>query len=337
MPVVVGQGPESYSPGAVLWLELPTDLIVGFAMEDPAGPPFSAAGVLRDALQHPIDGAARRPGRLRVADAGLARELVAAFGQAFDVVVGPTPELDAVLAAMAQDLGGEPEDRSYFEGAVPAAVVAGLFESACKFAELDAWALLGAAGPFRLDIPDHGHHGLCLTVIGGLGESRAILVFPSLAGLEAFGMASMMPPTGGRPVDVGTSWLGLNFVSAADLPDTMRREAMTHGWPLAGPDAYPEVDHRERDGFPRPTDPGDFLLLTTCARILTEFTRLHGNELALGYELGGTERYIIDGLEAWLTVPAEQTPGFSRKPGGTKGRTAKGKTARPPRQRKPKK
>ena len=76
----------------------------------------------------------------------------------------------------------------------------------------------GSARP-RLDVA-----GACLSVIGALGESFGILLFPSLAGYDALGAAAERLSPGG-PLDLGTTCLSLAFVRGADIPQTMRRES----------------------------------------------------------------------------------------------------------------
>src|SRR6266568_7909819 len=62
---------------AVLWLELPRDVMVGTRIGDPRSPvPF--AETLEKAMEHPVEGPPRRPARIRVPDADLAAALEAA-------------------------------------------------------------------------------------------------------------------------------------------------------------------------------------------------------------------------------------------------------------------
>ena len=49
----------------------------------------------------------------------------------------------------------------------------------------------------------------------------------------------------------------------------MRREAMEHGWPVEGPDAYPSVVRMEPDGAPRPLVERDIEIATAAARSLS--------------------------------------------------------------------
>ncbi len=51
---------------------------------------------------------------------------------------------------------------------------------------LAPWKTASDDQVLRVDIPALGVHGACLSIIGGLGESLGFVLFPSLAGYEAF-------------------------------------------------------------------------------------------------------------------------------------------------------
>ena len=142
------------------------------------------------------------------------------------------------------------EEASYFEnGRVGADAVAALFRSAEPLWRLAPWKVAFDAQVIRVDIPRLGIEGACLSIIGKLGESYGLLLFPSLESYQALARAVEREPEG--PGDLGTSILALNFERGADLPAPMRREIAKHGWQVAGPNAYPRVEHRDRDGLPR--------------------------------------------------------------------------------------
>jgi hypothetical protein len=101
---------------------------------------------------------------------------------------------------------------------------------------LAPWKTVGDDRVLRVDIPAFGVHGGCLSVIGELGESLGFVFFPSLASYEAFVAAG--EPRGER-LDFGTTTLSLTFEVGADVAPERRREIAAHGWPVAGPKAYP--------------------------------------------------------------------------------------------------
>lgn len=77
----------------------------------------------------------------------------------------------------------------------------------------------------RLDIPELGVEGACVSVIGALGQSVGLIIFPSLVAFESFLDAMEESRPAAETPDLGTSTLALNFERGADLPARMRREA----------------------------------------------------------------------------------------------------------------
>ena len=92
----------------------------------------------------------------------------------------------------------------------------------------------------------------------------------SLAGYEAFERFAANYD-GEAPIDFGTTVLSLSFDPGADVPEPMRREVTRHKWPVAGPDAYPVVVHRDRDGLHKPLSRQDVDLLAATAMALGTF------------------------------------------------------------------
>ncbi len=273
---------------------------------------LSLSGALKEAMARPLVGPPRRPDLVRVADRELAAEIRAVFGAAMKAHVGGVPELNDVLRAMARDLGGVADQRGYLDGDVSADAAAALFFSASEFYRIKPWKVIPADTALRFDIPSRGVHGHCVTVIGSLGKSRGFLLFRSLEGFDSFLDASERPPKLGEPVDLGGSMLSLTFERAAELGVAMRRDAMTHAWPVAGVNAYPVVENRDADGVLRPPSAFDTYLAATCADVLRAFIHRHGNRLRQGLPVPSSEWYISGYSEAWLTTPPDGEPGFVR-------------------------
>ena len=113
-------------------------------------------------------------------------------------------------------------------------------------------------------------------------------------------------------MDLGTDWLSLNFERGGDLPASTRREALAHGWPVAGPEAYPLLLHVERDGGSRPLVPRDYQIATLAASALHRFFDVHRarfedfevEQVSEGYYIP-----IID-LEVHLTFPYPDSAQF---------------------------
>ena len=284
-----------------LWFELPDELIIRMEVIDP-NKPSSFGSSLLHAMTQPACGKPRRPARIRVEDAALAAEL-RSIAPEIEIVVAPTPELAEIVEQLFSRMPKEDEEASYFEdGRVSAASVESLFRAAFSLYRLAPWNVAHDGQVLRFDIPALAVEGACVSIIGALGESFGILIFPSLAGYEALAQRAKTPMPGKR--DLGTTILALSFEAAADLPSSMRREAAKHGWPVADAFAYPRVEHRERDGVPRPLTERDVQIATACAGALLGFFARHRKVFEGDFTVPISESYTDEiGRTVRITAP----------------------------------
>ena len=276
-PFYIHDREEPYRPDLTVWLELPEGHIVGQALVMPEDREGAVGRALRSALTQPAVGLPRQPDVIRVADVAIAAEVRAEVGDAIPVTVAPAPELDALLEQLIATLPPDADKAlSYFAwGRVSAAAVERLFAAGRLLFAVQPWTVAHDAQVLRMDIPALGVDGACVSVIGELGESRGVLVFSSLDDFEAFLAAAESGAPGRVPVSLGAGWLALTFESATELPPSMRREAMEHGWPVESADAYPLVERGDPDGTPRPLVERDVEVAAACALSLGAFFARH--------------------------------------------------------------
>jgi len=285
--------------------------------------PEDTSGVLGQALgqalENPLEGPPRRPNRVRVADAVLAPEIQEVLGDHIPIEVAPTPELDDVLQAMLAAFPRDEDDASYLaDGKIPPTAIESLFLAASVLFTVKPWKYAGDSQVLRMDIPSLGIEGACISIIGALGESLGVLIFPSLEGFEAFLHAADRMKEASAPIDAGTGWLALEFERGANLPDSMRREVAEHGWEVAGPEAYPVVQHRDRDCVPRPLTIRDVELATACALSLSSFLVQHEQVFASDAPEPVSVSYFDDhDREVRLTAPYEAFQDFESGPAPT--------------------
>jgi len=331
-PFYVTEG-TPYRPEMILWLELPQDLIVHFKLGSPKESPLSLAAALTEAMASPLVGPPRQPDAIRVADETLAAEVRPVLPQA-RIVVAPTPELDKVLRGMrehaSQDDSGK--DPSYFEdGRVSKPAIEELFHSASTLWESAPWELAGDSQILRVDVPEYGVEGACLSIIGALGKSIGLILFPSWEGYERFLRAIEIPPSRHGPVDVGTSTLSLNFERKRDIPASMRDEVARHHWPVADPRAYPIVQHRDRDGIPRPLSERDVRVMSACAASLAAFFAKFEETFEDDEPDPICESYFDENdVEVRLTYPYEAAGLFQEQPRAASASSAEDPTGRRP-------
>lgn len=284
---------EPYRVELILFLERPDDLVVGMEIVSPVEP-RSFAELLERTINRPLVGPPRRPTHLRVADPILAAELRAAVPDLV-IEIGPTPELDEVFTHLSESMTGKESTASYFEdGRVALPDLQRLFAAAARLYPVAPWRFIPDDQVLQLDIPTLGIEGASVSIIGALGESIGFLIFPSLMGFESFRKAADVPPSKRGKLDLGTSILSLNFETTEDLPPSMRREVMSQGLPIADAQAYPLVEHRDRDGVLRPVTPHDVQIATACATALSRFFVQHGDLFMDGQVKRIAEKYFDD-------------------------------------------
>ncbi|MHC4932733.1 MAG: SEC-C metal-binding domain-containing protein [Planctomycetota bacterium] len=307
-PFFVTDAREPYRAQIALWLELPEGLIVGQELTEPANVERALGRALSAALERPLIGPARRPSRIRVVDAELAAEVRAIVGDEIPIRVAPTPELDEVLESMIEAMPSDSDQEpSYLDGGrIPEDAVAELFRTAEYLYRIAPWRVATDDQVVRVDIPDLGIEGACLSIIGALGESLGFLLFPSLGAYAAFREVAEDPPGLEGPIDLGTAWLALNFERGADLPAAMRREIAESGWPVAAAEAYPHLLCIDRDAASRPLVERDFRIAAACARALAGFFVRNPRSFAADEMAPACESFSDDvGPSVRITAPYE--------------------------------
>ncbi len=292
-PAYVMDG-EPFRVDLLVLLELPDELVVGMEMSSPMKP-HTFSDVLQQTMKKPLVGPPRRPTLLRVEDPALAAEVRA---QVPDLVVeiGETPALHEFTAKLRESVAGMGEEltASYFEdGRVTLPDLQRLFAAAEALYQVEPWLLMHDEQVLRLDIPALSIDGAAVSITGALGETIGFVIFPSLPAFQSF-LRFAQRPRGLESLDLGTSVLSLTFEAGEDLPPSMRREVMSYGLPIADAQAYPIVEHRDRDGVPRPGTAHDVQVATACATALTRFMAKHADAIVDEEDAQISETYVDD-------------------------------------------
>ncbi|MEA2465638.1 MAG: hypothetical protein QOJ98_3385 [Acidobacteriota bacterium] len=266
----VRDGDAVYRPQVVLWLELPSGLLVGSMMMDPSTAP-SFAETLEQTISRPAEGPPRRPERIRVADAKLAKELRKSFG-GIQVVVAPVPELDEAFEHLSGVLAESRPEPSYLDdGEISPAAVAELFSVASVLFRTAPWRQVVDQQIVRVDIPEYGIDGACLSIIGAAGASFGLLLFRSVEDFDAFGDGRR------RPDDGQSAMYSLSFGGKNELPPGMAREIEQHRWPVAGASGYPTLFSIDAAWQPLPVTERDVRMITLCTRAFLSFFEDYAN------------------------------------------------------------
>jgi len=273
LPHEVRDGDFAFRPDVLLWLELPTGVIVGSALTDPRQP-VSLGQSLQDAMQDPLAGSPRRPSRIRVADQRTADEL-RAVAAGIPIVVAPVPELQAAVDALTEALGdSEPEPSYLGEGEIEPRLVGELFKTAGLLFRTAPWRLLSDQQILRVDVPRFGIDGAVISIIGEAGESFGLMLFNSIDDFDEFlRSAERRAPAAGATDRLAVR--SLSFDRKEDLPPSMLREIEQHGWRVADANGYPAVLCIGADLIARPATEKDVRILTAVTRAFLAFFAQH--------------------------------------------------------------
>jgi hypothetical protein len=324
LPFYVDWSDQVFRPQAAIWAEFPTaDRILSFRMQaGPDQPAPSLTLALRDAIEQPYHGSPRRPDVIRIADPNDVRRVQDEVGDDVRVAVAPTPELAPMMARFAAHLAHHSAESSYFDTDITPATVAELFEAARTFYAAKPWRLMAQRTPLRLDILNRRIEGQVLVVVGRGRSPRGLWIFPSLDGFDAFLEASPHMSRTGEAFNLGTRLLTLTFERAIAIDPQMRREVMANGWPVAGVNAFPVVEHYDPDGVRRPLTAFDVNLTASAASLVATFILRHGERLAAKLPVVRSEWYVHGSSEAWLTSPPDAPPEWMRRERGPQLRLA---------------
>ena len=308
-PFYIHDRETPYRAEAVFWLESPSGVIVAANTPSPEETAGAVGEALQSALDQPMAGPPRRPDRIRVASDTLAREVRTVIGDTIPITVAPTPELKRIVDSLAESMEDDDqedlvEDTYLREGAIQPATVAAMFQSAATLFRLAPWKVATDDQVIRLDIPALGVEGACMSIIGHLGESLGLMIFPSLDAYEAFYEAAVAGEVAFEEHDLGSGWLVLNYDRGADLPDGMRQEVADHGWPVAAADAYPTVMRIDQDIVRAPHSERDMKIAAATASALSEFWVKHQRMFSVKKPKPVSVSYCDeDDLEVRLGVP----------------------------------
>ena len=277
----VGIGDGMFQPMGVFWLESPGNVILGaqFCPNDEAEETLAIC--LNRAMSEPIVGEPRRPTRVRVATEELAEVVRSVLGDGIPVDVAPTPELDDVLAKVLDVLESEPYDEDLARDTylrhdqTESPEVAGMFRSAAALYAAAPWRWVDVVQVLRVDIPDWGINGYCLSIMGKSGENLGWSLFESLDDFESIVEEGQGFVDGGPRESMPVSFLSLTFEAHDEVPDDAADEAVEQGWMMAGPDAYPRLDMVHDGIMAVPPDEDDLDVAAVLSSALATFCTRH--------------------------------------------------------------
>lgn len=268
-----------YRPVAVVWFEPDAQVIVDSELVKPAEALQRAAGLFHLATREPKAGKPRLPRRVRVADPALGAALNGFIGDV-EVVVGPTPEIDEVVASMREyflrgnGASDEQEPPSYLLAGVSSDEVSAFFSAAAAFYASAPWDVIPPDEPLTIRCELLGIDDGVAIVVGQLGQSFGVSIyFTHDDAQRMFAMAADAEQAGSLH---GVQNLPRHIMVSFDddIEPSLRREIADHGWRVAGPSAHPRAALIEHDLVSRPLTADELAgvtaILAGIAMLVTE-------------------------------------------------------------------
>lgn len=272
---VTGEG-EPYRPEVLVWID-ENGLVIGMDTARPGLLIHRIAAHFRQTTLQPIIGPARRPTRVRVASPEIAATLRAALGDTLDVVCAPTPEVDAIFAAMVQRMNVESAIETYLTPEISEGAMAAFFSAAADLFRVKPWSIVPSdQSLLSITVEELGVRDAVISTVGQAGESLGVLFFSDIAAFDAYLEVAAAMEHGEQP-DL-TPHFSINFDTCAGLAAAALEEIEEYGWEVAGPSAYPSMIVVD-EGVVRSAPTADQLTLgeviaLALAEVLSEKTEL---------------------------------------------------------------
>lgn len=266
VPAYVAGDGEPYRPEALFFLD--ENGVVLCSQVARAELLLSAAGQsLRDTIGQPLFGHKRAPTSIRVASAGLARELKASCPE-LEVVCAPTPELDGLMVALQEKFAQRSDQEvSYLAAGASASAMAAFFDAAADLYRAAPWCAI-ASDQHLLDvsIESLGLKHAVLSVIGQLGKRSGIVLFGSHAAFQRY-LAAGAALARGEHASMPAHFT-LHFERGSELPTAIRKQIISQSWRVADAEAHPWMRVLDEDLIARMPTGRELSIAELIARAL---------------------------------------------------------------------
>jgi hypothetical protein len=303
---ITGEG-EPYRPEAVMFFDAGTSSVVGYELVHPVDATAQAVPLFRATTKAPLNGKPRTPKRLRVPSRELAEALRSELTDV-EVVEAPTPELEGVVAALVEHMTEDDDDDEVDEPltllppGVSADDVRAFFAAAARLYDLEPWLAVPVGGFIGVSCQALRIGAGALFVVGQTEPPRGFSLFWSHDDVIAYA-AHMGAAERGEEIGAIPQHVIFNYERQSDYPAQLREEVETHGFRVAGEDAYPRTMVVDRDVVGRPLTKEELIGLTVVLQALAKLVA--DPSIASTWETGKaiTARSNAGKVVAELTAP----------------------------------
>jgi tetratricopeptide (TPR) repeat protein len=260
---------EPLRPWLVLVTSRSNDLVLAHEMTDEAPPATLLWDTLVKAMQYPAAGEPHRPTELQVPTDERWESLKPHLEEiGVSLVVGEQlDQLDGVFEGMSEHVGGKPEPGLLDMPGVTPQQVASFYEAAAFFFRQAPWKKVGYEAAIRVECDKFQSGPWYAVLMGQSGLTTGLALYEDLRALRRMWAGDRSDEDSARQT-VGTS---VTFGEEWDIPVADLDAAKRYGWPVARPDAYPEVIHKERGLSVRQPLAWELQLMEGCLRAVPEF------------------------------------------------------------------
>jgi hypothetical protein len=268
---IMGEG-QPYRPWITLVLDRTEDLVLAHQLSKDQPPMERLSEVVAQAIRQPLAGEPRRPGAIEVASAEQRQILLPHLEKigVECVEAERLAHLDAALEDMAEHVAGSDAPASLLD--VPGmqlARVGSFYAAAADFYRRKPWRHVAGDTLIKVEC-DKFHSGPWYAVVmGQSGVQQGLAVYEDLAALQAMINGDASEEENARRM----SAMSLMFSEAFEMPVRDVDAAEKHGWPVAGPEAYPLVIRINPGLATRPPLAWELELLEGCLRTIPDFLK----------------------------------------------------------------
>jgi tetratricopeptide (TPR) repeat protein len=269
IPHWVRIGGQPVRPWVILVTSRSNDLILANQVADEEPPPALLWDTLVRAMQNPAAGTPHRPTELQVrADERWESLRPHVEGVGVELVVSEElDQLDALFQELSERLGGKPQPGLLDMPGVTPEKVAGFYEAAASFFRQTPWKQVGYEAAMKVECARFQSGPWYAVLMGQSGLKMGLALYEELETLRRLWANDRADEVNARQ-SVATT---VTFGEEWDIPVADLEAAQRHGWPVARPDAYPSVFHKERGLALRPPLAWEMELVEGCLRAVSEF------------------------------------------------------------------
>lgn len=277
---------DPFRPIMEIWVEQQSGVVISYNLVMQLPTLQSSVGFLVQSMTAPLVGPPRRPGRLRVAEKPLASLLHKKLANAGISVeqIGQCALAHNVVAEMSKNMEGRGRHKSMpalmsLKGVTPERA-GSFFQAAAFFYGKAPWRFLSDENPLEISCLEFSRNPVYLVVMGNAGMEFGLMLFFDIKDLQRLYDSDGEYDIVGKPFRAASmSFSDPTYLDMADL-DAIEH----HGWPVAGPNAYPHLFQILPDRKPRIQAPSldQVDIFEACLRAVPQVTAKHKADYRAG-------------------------------------------------------